>query len=438
MMKAAFELGKCWRLCVTAGLLASIVSPVWSADYAISADGNSVVRTTTSTALSSAAFDASLVTSAYPGWTVTKAAAASGGAIASTVYEAGWAGGGGGAKFEADYLQSQAVAAGKQLHYLQVISTNDPLNGAVSPYIDPQPNDDNLPFYWTTSEVATRSTSRTVHFSDFSKRDPATLASTNPITWNAQLFQVEYDGANAITVRDGVSWGWDMKPATVGNAKGVFSGPAPSCPPATCSGLGTDTVNWGIGQPGGLQFVGNDFAPVVGDVFKLGTLYYLNGATQVGSAIDGIDLDIAMSFTNVAEANFSYHSRLTIVNTPNTDDPVASADYVYFSVGGFPYSFNVFEGGLASVDVMAKLTPVLGLTPGGLGSGNADKDPDVVLDPRVSGFQVSLIGFANPSGEGFVQTVPEPGTWCLFLLGLGGGWLMRRRSRPGTAPAWAC
>lgn len=433
-MKLPDELGKSLRLGLTAGLLASAVSPAWSADYAISPDGNAVVRITTSTALTSAAFDTSLVTSAYPGWTVTKAAAASGGAIASTVYEAGWAGGGGGAKFEADYLQTQAVAAGKQLHYLQVISTNDPLNGAVSPYIDPQPNDDNLPFYWTTAEVAARSTSRTVHFSDFSKRDPATLSSTNPITWNAKLFQVEYDGASAITVRDGVSWGWDMKPATVGNAKGVFSGPGPTCPPATCSGLGTDTVYWGIGQSGGMQFVGNNFAPVVGDAFKLGTLYYLNGATQVGSSIDGIDLDIAMNFSNVAEANFSYHSRLTIVNTPNTDDPVASADFVYFSVGGFPYSFNVFEGGLASVDVMAKLTPALNLTPGGLGTGGADKNPDATLDPRVTGFQVSLIGFANPSGSGFVQAVPEPGTWLLFLMGLGGGLLMGSRSRPGTSP----
>ena len=407
------------RTGLAAAVLAGTASLSWSADYAISIDGNAVVRVTPTTTLSSAGFDTSLITSAYPGWTVTKSAAAPGGAIAQTLYEAGWSGGGGGAKFEADYLQTDVVAAGKQLHYLQVIRTNDPLNGAVSPYIDPKPNDDNLPFYWTSNEVATRSSSRTVHFTDFSKRDPATLTSTNPITWNADLYQVEYDSANsAVTVRDGISWGWKMQPATVGSAKGVFSGPGPSCPPATCSGLGTDTVYWGVGQPGGMQFIGSNFAPVVGQNFKLGTLFYLNGTTQSGSSIDGVDLDIALSFTNVVEANFSYHSRLTIVNTPNTDDPIASADFVYFSVGGFPYSFNVLEGGLASVDVMAKLTPSLALTPAGLGASLADKDPDARLDPYVAGFEVTLVGFANATGDGFVQAVPEPGTWLMFALGL--------------------
>lgn len=418
-------------------VLCSAVSLAWSADYAIAPDGNAVVRVTASGALTSAGFDASLVTSAYPGWTVTKAAAAAGGAIAQTTYQAGWENGGGGAKFEADYLQTNSVAAGKQLHYLQVITTNDPLNGAVSPYIDPQPNDDNLPFYWTTGEVAGKSTSKTVHFSDFSKRDPATLSTTNPITWDANLYQVEYDGANAVTVRDGVSWGWTMKPATVGSASGIFSGPAPTCPPATCSGLGTDTINWGIGQPGGLSFQGAAFAPVVGDAFKIGTLFYINGATQAGSSIDGIDLDIALAFDNVAEANLSYHSRLAITNTPNTDDPLASADFVYFSVGGFPYSFNVLEGALASVDVMAKLTPQLAVVPAGIGAADADKNPGGVLNPGIAGFDVTLVGFANPSGGGFLQPIPEPSTWLLFMLGLGGlGGLVAKRPRPDHRP-WA-
>lgn len=406
-------------------LLCGAVSLAWSADYAISPDGNAVVRLTASTALSSAGFDDSLVTSAFPGWTVTKAAAAAGGAIAQTTYQAGWQNGSGGARYEADYLQTNSVAAGKQLHYLQVITTNQPLNGAVSPYIDPQPNDDNLPFYWTTGEVATRSTPKTVHFSDFSKRGPAALATTNPITWNASLYQVEYDGASAVTVRDGVSWGWNMKPATVGSAAGIFSGPAPTCPPATCSGLGTNTVNWGIGQQGGLSFQGSAFAPVVGDAFKIGTLFYINGATQAGSSLDGVDLDIALSFSNVAEANHTYHSRLSINNTPNTNDPVASADYVYFSVGGFPYSFNVLEGAIASVDVMAKLTPGLAVTPAGSGPAHADKSPGGVLNPGIAGFGVTLVGFANPSGGGFLQPIPEPATGLLLALGLGGLWAKR-------------
>lgn len=62
--------------------------------------------------------------------------------------------------------------------------------------------------------------------------------------------------------------------------------------------------------------------------FKLGTLSYKNGATTVGSALDGITLDIALGFANVPELNFVYHAGLSINNTPNTADPIASADFV--------------------------------------------------------------------------------------------------------------
>jgi len=36
--------------------------------------------------------------------------------------------------------------------FTQTIETNDPLHGASSPYVDPQPNDDSKPFYWTDAE----------------------------------------------------------------------------------------------------------------------------------------------------------------------------------------------------------------------------------------------------------------------------------------------
>jgi RHS repeat-associated protein len=38
-------------------------------------------------------------------------------------------------------------------NFVQTIRTNKPLGGARSPYNDPQPPDDNLPFYWTNAEL---------------------------------------------------------------------------------------------------------------------------------------------------------------------------------------------------------------------------------------------------------------------------------------------
>ena len=38
-------------------------------------------------------------------------------------------------------------------NWIQAIRTNMPLGGAKSPYNDPQPPDDNKPFYWTTKEL---------------------------------------------------------------------------------------------------------------------------------------------------------------------------------------------------------------------------------------------------------------------------------------------
>ena len=380
--------------------------------FALSPDGNAVVRITPQT--SAPALDTSLVTTAYPGWTVTNGAA-DGGSFTTSTYTAGWSGGGGGAQFAGSYSQTKSVGAGAQLNYIQIVDSNVSIARETYPLIDPIPNDDTLPFYFTNSEVASRSTTKSASFSDFSRRDAASLSSTNPITWSANLYPVVYDRATTVVVGNGVQWGWTMKPATVGSAAATFNSPSPTCPPATCSGIGTSSIAWGTGSPGGMSFSGDSFAPKVGDPFKLGTLRYTNGATFVGSALDGISLDIALGFDNVPERNFIYHAGLTITNTPNTDDPIASADFVTFATGGFSDSFHVLEGASATADLMAKLTPMFSITP----SSIVDKDP--FTNPGALaflGYDLQLVAFANPSGGGFVTGVPSPGTFALFLIGL--------------------
>ena len=64
--------------------------------------------------------------------------------------------------------------------WTQTIDTNVPLGGATSPYVDPHPNDDTKPFYWTDAEHAAHPTT----FIDFPKRRVPVAGATN---WDAIL-----------------------------------------------------------------------------------------------------------------------------------------------------------------------------------------------------------------------------------------------------------
>ncbi len=175
----------------------------------------------------------------------------------------------------------------------------------------------------------------------------------------------------------------------VGTSVGIFLDPTPSCPPATCSGTGMNSFNWGepssdlFGSQSNLTFVGNSFSPSAGEIFKLGTLTYHNGATISGTDVTGIELDIPLNFDNTSR-NFSYHTSLSINNTLNIGTPISTpegnADIVSFLGNTFPYTFHVLEGATASVDLMVKLTPT--------------ED------------QLQLVGLANPTTGGSVSIVP--------------------------------
>jgi len=73
------------------------------------------------------------------------------------------------------------------LQFIQMVSTSAPLNGTTTPYIDPRPNDDTYPFYWTSAEIGSHRNSMagSISFSDFSQR---TLGHPpNLITWERRI-----------------------------------------------------------------------------------------------------------------------------------------------------------------------------------------------------------------------------------------------------------
>ncbi|MDR4953810.1 DUF6443 domain-containing protein [Chryseobacterium sp. ES2] len=97
---------------------------------------------------------------------------------------------GAGVEIQASYSDGKAGTADAQ--YVQTIRTNDPLGGATSPYNDPQPADDNLPFYWTNAELPSYQNinGQDLDFYDRPTRD-ATKTGTN---WEGELSVVVNDG----------------------------------------------------------------------------------------------------------------------------------------------------------------------------------------------------------------------------------------------------
>jgi hypothetical protein len=97
--------------------------------------------------------------------------------------------------------------------WTQTIDTNVPLGGTTSPYVDPRPNDDTKPFYWTDAEHATYSPS----FIDHPSRGVPASGTT---TWDAIL---SLNGVNGTTVTrfDSLSYGFSIDSAGTVTQRGL-------------------------------------------------------------------------------------------------------------------------------------------------------------------------------------------------------------------------
>jgi hypothetical protein len=142
----------------------------------------------------------------------------------------------GGAILDATYTMAKGDPTIANLHWIQLVITNKPNGGGpTTGYIDPLPNDDKLPFYWTVPEdSASKSvkgncgnftqgnkTATTYHFYDCSNR--TTPSDQGPTFWTGDLLLASWTNPGGnwltttppaanqnVTIYDGIQWGWSL------------------------------------------------------------------------------------------------------------------------------------------------------------------------------------------------------------------------------------
>jgi hypothetical protein len=405
------------------------------ADQFISQDHSIVITTTPITSISSASVNSGLITSTFPGWSVIDGGTGSGSVVVtpSQYYAVGTTSGGmdvsGGASISATYSNPAGIG------WIQIVTSNDPLKAPApclgSPCVDVAPGA-TTPFAYLPSN----------NFHDYSNRNYSDLTSS-AISWSANLYPATAAATGTTgTVYNGINWGWQMNIALTGNSSGTFLNPSPGCPPAACSGVGTSSFSWGTPMPdvSSLTFQPYAFNPLPGEVFALGKLTFHNGTIVDGSEVNAINLDIGINLTYLPGKSTTLHTSLALVNTPNTSDPIASADYINFTSGGFGNSFNVFEGTTASADLLAVIDSFSTIHPQGSSTtanlfvGELPEKPSPETFDSIS-YDGRIVGFRNDGG--FQETtpgdpttiVPQPRTAYLLVSSLLVLVYLRRKSR---------
>lgn len=192
-----------------------------------------------------------------------------------------------------------------------------------------------------------------------------------------------------------------------GTTTGVFVNPAPAS--ATTTGVGTNVFTWGVGSgsaPSKLSFAGGAFSSDFETQFKVGSLSYFNGTISSNSGADSVNLSLKLDFTQPALGLIASSYKLDLINSPNTSDPNASADYVYL-----PSAFSTTSFTIDGTEYRVKLTGFQNV----VGDGFLTSDP-LQFHVREGG-TASADLFAVVTSEA-LPPVPEPSTCALMLGGL--------------------
>ncbi|GGI18601.1 choice-of-anchor K domain-containing protein [Bradyrhizobium guangdongense] len=207
-----------------------------------------------------------------------------------------------------------------------------------------------------------------------------------------------------------------------GSSSGIFVNPLPVG--ATTTGVGTNNFTYGqtIDVPTRLTFTGNpSFASAFEVPFYVGTLFYHNGAISLGTQATSVDLQLATNFTTPSALGLVTSTfTLGLVTTPNTSDPIASADFVnlpstftpsIFNIGGTNYTVTLVDfQNVVGDGFLSSSSTQLHVIEGG--SATADLYAEVTRDT-----------------SGVIGGVPETSTWVMMLIGFAGVGFASYRNR---------
>jgi hypothetical protein len=200
-----------------------------------------------------------------------------------------------------------------------------------------------------------------------------------------------------------------------GSTVGTWTNPLPGS--ATTTGEGTSMFTWGQGvggsDPSSLSFTSNSFASALETPFKVGSVKYFNGS--IFSAADSVQLALNLNFTQPGLGPVISNYGFQLINTDNTSDLDASADFVKL-----PSAFSNTSFLIGATEYRVKL----------VGFQNIVGDGFLVSNPLQ--FHVREQGSASADLFAVVTTqpVPEPSTYALMLAGLlGMGYIARRRQQ---------
>jgi len=140
-------------------------------------------------------------------------------------------------EFTVQYVAGPAGPPPGVLRWIQFIDTNAPiLPGLPRPYLDPQPNDDTLPFYWTNAELpAETALAIGPNFVNLQFKDrPSRPLNLAPVNWRADLYLASVinvpnpgGGITAnVAIHDGLRWGFEIQCPGPGAGPNVSGGVA--------------------------------------------------------------------------------------------------------------------------------------------------------------------------------------------------------------------
>lgn len=206
----------------------------------------------------------------------------------------------------------------------------------------------------------------------------------------------------------------------VATADAVWVNPLPSgTSPYVTTGVGTSAFTWGNGAPpNSLNFVGASISSNTETAFKVGTITYYNGTTALGTNPDSIELALTLDFTDPSIGLITSDYTFDLVTTPNSSDPVASADYVYF-----PTAFSSTSFLIGGVSYNVALTGFQNVSTGG-GFLDSSSTQFHVEEGQTASADLFAIVTTRTS------TVPEPQTLALVLAAFAALGMAHRQSSP--------